>query len=245
MGELTDPPQPPSADGFGSTAWSLVLAAQNQSNEPALDRLCQKYWKPIYAFARRSGLAPADAEDAVQDFFAYLLQRSWIQQADPERGSFRAFLLTLFRNFIANHRRRERALKRGGAERALSFDTAEGEAELAACVSALPDPAATYDRIWAQCVLHTALTRLGEEQSGPEKKRAFELLRPFVAQRPEAGDYERLARELGQPRNRIAVLIHRLSRRYAELIRIEVADTLADRKQVESELRGLLQALSS
>src|SRR5882724_2656278 len=100
-----------SVDGFGSTAWSLVLnAAKEDFGGEALDRLCRKYWKPIYTFARRSGLSAADAEDITQDFFAYLLERSWIKQADPLQGSFRAFLLTLYRNFSANHRRRQGAL---------------------------------------------------------------------------------------------------------------------------------------
>src|SRR2546430_6919139 len=105
--DTSSSPASESVDGFGSTAWSLVLAAsRNDDGGPALDRLCRKYWKPVYTFARRSGMPAVDAEDVTQDFFAYLLERGWLKQAAPERGSFRAFLLTLFRNFHANHRRR-------------------------------------------------------------------------------------------------------------------------------------------
>src|SRR2546421_5726472 len=116
QGHDTSPlPPPKSVDGFGSTAWSLVLAAsRNDDGGPALNRLCRKYWKPVYTYARRSGLPAPDAEDVTQDFFAYLLERSWLKQVNPARGSFRAFLLTLFRNFLANHRRRQRAFKRSG-----------------------------------------------------------------------------------------------------------------------------------
>jgi RNA polymerase sigma-70 factor (ECF subfamily) len=246
VGEHTFRSEPPeSADGFGSTAWSLVLAASRSDNDgPALNRLCRKYWKPVYTYARRSGLPAADAEDVTQDFFAYFLERSWLKQANPERGSFRAFLLTLFRNFLANHRRRQRALKRNGSEPDLPFDGESCERELAAAAPDLMDPAAAYDRAWANCVLQTTLERLAHEQAGAGKALAFEKLRPFLTQRPGAGDYETLAAELGVTRNQITLLIHRLSRRFAELLRIEVSDTVAGPAQVDAELHYLLTTLT-
>lgn len=243
-GEHTSPLAADTAGGFGSTAWSLVLAAsRNDDGGPALDRLCRKYWKPVYTFARRSGLPVADAEDATQDFFAYLLERSWLKHVDPERGSFRAFLLTLFKNFLANQRRRQRALKRGGLEADLSFDTGSIERELAAAADQL-DPAASYDRAWATCVLQTTLVRLAQEQTTAGKAGSFEKLRPFLTQRPGTGDYDRLGNELGVTRNQVTLLIHRLSRRFAELIRIEVSDTVSNPAEVDTELHYLLATLA-
>ncbi|HET7538140.1 MAG TPA: sigma-70 family RNA polymerase sigma factor [Candidatus Didemnitutus sp.] len=235
-----------SRDGFESTAWSLVLAAAQDVDDGAVvNRLCRKYWRPIYVFARRSGLAPADAEDVTQEFFAYFLAREWLKQADPARGSFRAFLLTLFRNFHANYRRRQAAEKRGGGVVAEPlFDATAAEQGFSAMASLEADPAQAYERTWASCLLDTALERLALEQQQVGHAARFEVLRPFVAQPPQPGDYERLSEALGLPRGRIAVLVHRHSRRFAELIRIEIADTLADRQGVEEELRVLLAAIS-
>lgn len=236
---------PSTVDGFASTCWSLVLAASKDDlSGPALDRLCRAYWKAIYTFARKSGLAPSDAEDATQDFFAFLLARSWLQQASPERGSFRAFLLTLFQNFLSNRRQKDRAQKRGGGTTIISVHASDGENEVVAIDALGLDPASAYDRVWANCVLQSTLARLAKEQETAGKPGVFEALRPFLTQRPGPGDYERVGQQLGLPRNQVAVMIHRLSRRFAELIRAEVAETLSDRGGVEQELRHLLKALS-
>lgn len=234
------------ANGFGSTAWSIVLAAaQDSGSGAALDRLCRRYWKPVYAFARRSGLQRSDAEDATQDFFAYLLAGEWLKQAHPDRGSFRAYLLTLMRNFLSNRRRHDYAQKRGGTRPPLSLDTDESERELASLASAEADPARAYERTWAGCVLQAALERLATEQSLGGGGARFEALRPYLTQSPATGDYERLSQSLGLPRNQIAVIIHRHSRRFAELIRSEVADTLADRSGLEPELRRLIEVIAA
>lgn len=230
-----------SADGFGSTAWSLVLAAAKpEDGNQALERLCRKHWRPIYVFVRGSGVGPSDAEDVTQDFFFYLLRKEWIKQADPARGSFRAFLLTLLRNFLANHRRRDRAEKRGAGADSLSIDAEEGEREFAALAAGGPDPARSYEASWAHGVLQGAWARLRIEEIAAGKGERFELLRPFVTSAPAPGEYERLSQQLNMRRGQVALLIHRLSRRYAELVRAEVADTLADRSELEAELRHLL-----
>ncbi len=231
-------------DGFASTAWSIVLAAaQDPDGGAALDRLCRCYWRPAYTFARGSGLPRCDAEDATQDFFRHLLAGEWLKQADPNRGSFRAFLLTLMRNFLSNRRRHDHAQKRGGAVPPLSLDTDACERELSSLTAADADPALAYERAWAGCVLQAALDRLAEEQALVGKNERFDALRLYLTQSPEAGDYERLSRTLGLSRNQIAVLIHRHSRRFAELIRTEVADTLVDRTDLDLELRRLLAVL--
>jgi RNA polymerase sigma factor (sigma-70 family) len=241
-GEHTRPAKTGS-DGFGTTTWSLVLAAgKSEDGGQALERLCRKHWRPIYVFIRRSGLAPADAEDATQEFFIVLLERGWLKQADPKRGSFRAYLLALLRNFLANRRRVSQAERRGGKATIVSFDAADAERGLALLEGKIKDPAQAYEAAWADDLLKTAWNRLALEQKDSGKEDSFESLRPFVTQPPAPGDYQRLSEQLGMRRGQIALLIHRLNRRFAELIRAEVADTLDDRSELESELRFLLEA---
>ncbi len=225
--------------GFGSTEWSLVLAAgRNEDGSDALNNLCRKYWLPMYVHIRRSGIQPADAEDATQRFFVYLIEKDWISQADPKRGSFRAFLRTLLNNFMANHQRWARAAKRAAFQ--VSIDSAEGERALAELAANGRDPVSAYDASWAKTVLQSAWVRLAAEQAAAGKARHFESLRPFLTQPASSGEYDQLGVLLGLRSGQIALTIHRLSRRYADLIRAEVAETLADRADLDSELRHLL-----
>jgi RNA polymerase sigma-70 factor (ECF subfamily) len=231
------------SDGFSTTTWSLVLAAgKSDDGGKALERLCRKHWRPIYIFIRRSGLSVADAEDATQEFFLILLTRGWLKQADPKRGSFRAFLLALLRNFLANRRRSSEAEKRGGRATIVSFDASEAERELALIAVKTKDPAQAFEATWADDLLQSAWERLVLEQKDSRKAAHFESLRPYVTQAPADGDYQRLSEQLGMQRGQVALIIHRLNRRFAELIRAEVAETLADRSELESELRFLLEA---
>jgi RNA polymerase sigma factor (sigma-70 family) len=233
-----------SLDGFGSTNWSVVLSARrNDDQGAALNRLCRAYWRPVYVFIRRQGLVEHDAEDATQEFFAHILERSWLNRVGEERGSFRGFLYALLRNFLANRRRQAHAQKRGGPP-AIPAAFAGDKADLESIIAREPDPAAAFDQVWAMSVRRAALERLAEEQSGPAQTARFQALRPFLVQPPSSSDYDQLARGLGQSRNQIAVALHRLSRRYSELIRTEVSRTLEDPTRIETELRGLIDALS-
>lgn len=238
---------PPTDDsrGLGSTVWSLVLAAgRTEDGGAALERLCQKHWRPIYVFVRRSGLSGADAEDVTQEFFLYLLEKQWLKKADPARGSFRAFLLALLRNYLANDRRMRGAEKRRVTASCLPLSAAEGERACAA-IAADGDPARAFESAWARGILQTAWARLSDEQARAGKVVQFDALRPFVTQSPEAGDYERLGQTLGIRRGQVALLVHRLSSRYAELVRAEVAETLADPSDLEAELRHLIAVSAS
>jgi RNA polymerase sigma factor (sigma-70 family) len=244
-GKETKPVDEMTSDGFGSTSWSLVLAAgKSEDGGPALERLCGKHWRPIYIFARRSGLSPSDAEDATQEFFMELFERDWLKKVDPSRGSFRAFLLTLLRNFLANRRRVSLAERRGGGATFLSLDGADGERELAALAVKIVDPSQAYEASWANGVLHTAWERLALEQKDAGKASVFESLRAHVTQTPATGDYQRLSDQLGMRRGQIALLIHRLNRRFTELIRAEVAETLVERSELDAELRFLHEVSS-
>ena len=246
---MSEEPIPPladaSSDGFSSTTWSLVLAAGTDSDGGiALERLCRKHWRPIYVFARRSGLSPADAEDATQEFFIEFLGRGWLKQVDPTRGRFRTFLLTLLKNFLSNRRRVSQAQRRGGGAVFLSLDEAEGERELSVLAERIQDPAEAFEAAWWNGLIGSAWERLAGEQRDAGKKEVFEALRGFVTQSPGAGDYKRLAEQLSMRQGQIALIVHRLNRRFAELVRAEVAETLADRSELESELRFLRDSSS-
>lgn len=233
------------SDGFGSTNWSLVLSATVEGDGgAALNQLCRRYWRPVYVFIRRSGLPPRDAEDATQEFFAYLLERSWLKNVAPEKGSFRAFIYALLRNFLANRRRTAAAQKRGGPNAVQTFSDVAEIHDLEALATAEIDPRIAYDRAWATTVSQAALSALAAEQERAGFAARFKALRGFLTHPPSSADYDRLVRELGEPRNRIAVAMHRLSHRYAELIRAEIIDTLVDRSNVETELRSLIAVLA-
>lgn len=193
----------------------------------------------MYVHIRRSGVPTADAEDFTQGFFVYLIEKGWIGQADPNRGRFRAFLRTLLNNYLANHQRSARVGKRTATQ--ISINTEEGERAMSDAAIRESDSTVAFDRSWARTVLHAAWERLGREQEAAGKTRAFESLRPFVTQPASAGDYARLGPLLGLQKGQVAVFIHRLSRRYADLIRAEVAETMLDRSEIESELRHLLK----
>jgi RNA polymerase sigma-70 factor (ECF subfamily) len=234
-------PEPPPGGAFGTTSWSLVFsAAQDSDSGAALDRLCRRYWRPIYVFIRRSGLNPHDAEDATQDFFAYILDRSWLKESRPERGSFRGLVHALLRNFLANRRRGAAAQKRGGLAVFLPAELSE----LDRLATQELDPSTAYERVWATCVVQSALRHLADEQQRGGHAARFEALRVHLTRPPTTADYDHLVETLGEPRNRITVYFHRLSRRYGELIRAEIADTVTDRTEVEAELRRLVQVLS-
>jgi DNA-directed RNA polymerase specialized sigma24 family protein len=235
--------EPPAPDGFGSTEWSLVLTASVDGG-PALDRLCRAYWRPVYVYIRATGLPCHEAEDATQEFFADMLRRDWLKLADRERGGFRAFLRSSVRLFLNNRRRIACAQKRGGGERPLPLDLTQCEAELATSAIVTADPAILYEQSWADCVLKAALARLAAEYAATDKRARFDRLRPFLTAAPAAGDYEQIARELEMTPGQVAVSVHRLARRFAEMIRSEIAATLSDRREIEPELRHLLRVVS-
>jgi DNA-directed RNA polymerase specialized sigma24 family protein len=239
---LTRPDDSPLPDGFASTEWSLVLAASSAGGV-ALDRLCRTYWRPVYVYIRATGVPRTEAEDATQDFFADMLRREWLKLVDRERGSFRAFLRTSVRLFLNNRWRHAHAQKRR-ADRVVPLDAEACERELAALAATDTNPAEIYERSWADCVLQAALARLANEQHAAGRSEQFQELHPYLTSAPAPGDYERIANRFKWSPGQVAVGVHRLSRRFAEVIRAEVAGTLAERQDVEIELRHLLRLVS-
>lgn len=224
------------ADNFQPTRWSRVLQAQSpreSSRISALDEIAKAYWKPLYWFARRGGLSPADAEDAIQSFFARLLERDWLDRADPERGRLRNFLLTLLKRHLNDLGKIERAAKRGGGQLVVSIDTQVGEQLLDRSEGeAGAGLEAGFDREWARAVFAHALEALRSELSAKGKADHFDAYRPLLA-----GDAEGEHPDLADDANRAA--LHRLRNRLREILRAEVAETLLPGDDSAAELRYL------
>lgn len=232
---------------FATTRWSLVLAAGRGAGteaDRALASLCEAYWYPLYAEARRRGFGPDDARDHVQGFFARLLEKDGLASADRARGRFRAFLLASFGHFLANERDRQRAQKRGGGRTSTSLDLAEGESRYGLEPSHEDTPERIFDRRWALALIDRALRRLGEECAGSGKSALFESLRAGLTGDP-ATPYAEIAERLGLTEGAVKTAAHRLRVRCGVLIRDEVAQTVSDPSEVDAELGHLFAALGS
>ena len=242
------PPRATGAAGlhFATTQWSLVLAAgarDNAESTVALERLCQAYWPALYAYVRRRVGLAEEAQDLTQAFFERLLEKNYLSQANPQRGRFRAFLITAFKHFLANEWESNRAQKRGGAKRTLSLDFAGQD-------SAWTEPAHEwtaerhYDWKWAITMLSRVMGQLQREMERQGKGRQFQCLKEFIAGPGDAG-YAPAAAELqiSEPAARMAA--SRLRSRYRELLRGEIAQTVSSSDEVDLEIEQLFLALSS
>jgi RNA polymerase sigma-70 factor (ECF subfamily) len=238
---------------FEPTRWSVVLEAL-QSRAPgapqALAHLCERYWRPLYGFARQRGHSPEDAQDLVQGFFAHLIASRGLASVDRSKGRFRSFLLASFQNFMAAESRRARAQKRGGRAELMRLDGQdwrEAEARLAVECQGQLTPETLYDAQWALLLLGRATERLAQEQTAAGKGGAFRALKGFLGGDPGGGrgppSYEQAARALGVGVPAVTSLIHRLRQRHSQLVREEVARTVLDPAELEAELHGLCEAL--
>lgn len=233
---------------FATTHWSVVRTAGDLSAagaNAALESLCSRYWQPLYAYVRRMGRNPADAQDLTQAFFARLLAGNMFAQADPARGRFRTLLLTSLKHFLANEWEKARSLKRGGGmiPIPLDFDTAETRYGQPPSREESPDRA--FDRQWALSILDVVLTRLRREYADCGREALFLGLRETLTGARAETPYRSLAVQLGLSEGAVKIAAHRLRHRYRELLREEVARTLADPSEVEVELRHLFAALVS
>jgi RNA polymerase sigma-70 factor (ECF subfamily) len=239
----------PSAAGqFVTTRWTQVVSAGRASDSTharaALEQLCQTYWYPIYAFVRRQGHAPHDAQDLTQEFFARLLERNALGAADRERGRFRSFLLATLKNFLRDEWDKLRAQKRGGGQAVISLEGGDAESRYAL------EPADTltadriFERRWAMLLLDGAVERLRAEHESAGKLAQFEALKASLAGSRESQPYSELASQLGLSEGAVKVAVHRLRQRYREVIRAEIAETVAGEAEVEAELKHLMAALA-
>jgi len=233
---------------FVTTRWSVVLTA-GHSDAPhtrvALEKLCQTYWYPLYAYVRRRGRSPEDAQDLTQEFFARLLQGHWIERADRQKGKFRSFLLSTMNHFLADEWDKVRAQKRGGGavHIPLQFDAAETRYGLDPADPATPDQ--TYERRWACALLEEVLRRLGDEFEQEGKAKVFAALNPCLIGDRSCQPYAELAANLGVSEGTVKSAVHRLRQRYRQLLKEEIAHTVADPGEVDDELRHLFAALGN
>jgi RNA polymerase sigma-70 factor (ECF subfamily) len=232
---------------FCTTHWSVVLAvrkADSPQAREALARLCQTYWYPLYAYVRRRGYPAHDAQDLTQTFFERLLGRESLATATPARGKFRTFMLTSMQYFLASEWKHRRAQKRGGGCELLSLDWAAAEArfDLEPATHASPDR--LFEKQWALTVLAEVLSRLEREYQSEGNTALFAALKQTLMGLRESQPYAELALKLGISESAVKVSVHRLRKRYRDLIRAEIGSTLEDPREVEEELRHLFQALA-
>jgi DNA-directed RNA polymerase specialized sigma24 family protein len=232
---------------FPKTSWSLILAAGgslNSDSGKALQTLCRIYWNPVYAFIRRSGHDPEKSMDLTQSFFALLLEKNYVKAADQQRGRFRSFLLTAVKHFLANEWDRDHALKRGGGQIAVSIDTVQEDRwyALAAVEDATPEN--LFERRWALSLLEQVMSRLRAEFAEAGKSKQFELLVNFLTQDKESARYQAVATQMGVSCGALRMAVHRMRRRYKEILYAEVSETVSTAEEIEEEIRFLLSTLS-
>ncbi|NLF30141.1 MAG: sigma-70 family RNA polymerase sigma factor [Planctomycetes bacterium] len=239
--------RPTSAARFAATRWSVVLAANNwragTDARRAMDELVQAYWFPLYAYLRRRGCTPPQAEDLVQGFFARLLEKDALALVDRERGKFRSFLLTSLKHFMTDEHRKATADKRGGARQIFSLDTPDAEGRYALALADTITPEKVFERTWAIAVLNQVVTRLEGEYSARGRDDTFSALRHCLDGQTDTQSYTELAERLGMTETALRVTVHRMRQRYRELLREEILQTVADPGLVDEELRYLAQCL--
>lgn len=231
---------------FDTTHWSVVSAAADVVSPhaaAALDALCRTYWYPIYSHIRRKGYAAADAQDMTQEFFCRLIGKNYLESVDRNAGSFRSFLLASVNHLLANEWHKAQARKRGGGCSFIPLHSEEAENRFAQDVSANDSPERAFDRRWALTLLHQALARLREEFTSAGKLRQFELLKGFLSDVAGEGDYAAIAGELGLDAGGVAVAVHRLRRRYRDIVRAEIAQTVTTESELHAEMDHLFAAL--
>jgi DNA-directed RNA polymerase specialized sigma24 family protein len=237
------PPEAPAGD-FRTTRWTQVSRAKADSPEGyrALAELCNAYYEPVAVFLRFE-LRDADAaRDLAHDFFAHMLGGGLIARAEPERGRFRSYLLGAVKHFLSHHREAARRFKRGGGEKNISLN--ETEAWSVPDTSVLT-PDAAFDRQWALTVIARALEALRSECVAEDRASFFEQLKPWLMGDAARGDQTALAEICGLNPNVLKVAVHRLKRRFRQLVKVEVSRTLNDAGQVEAEMRALFAALEN
>jgi len=231
-----------------TTRWSMVLAAAGDNTvqaAPALEYLCRLYWFPLYAFVRRQGKSPSDAQDLTQAFFARLVEKRDFGGADRTRARFRSYLLAALKHFLANEWDKERAQKRGGGrENFTSLDAETAETRYSREASDAMSADRIYERNWALALLEEVLRKTHEAYEEEGKTTLFQELKPALTGESDALPYAELAKRLAMNEGAIKVAVHRLRRRYRDLLRAEIEATVESPAEVDDELRHLFAVLS-
>jgi DNA-directed RNA polymerase specialized sigma24 family protein len=239
---------PADTSRFATTHWSVVLAAGSPSSaryHEALEVLCRTYWFPLYAFLRRQGYDTHQAEDCIQGFFACLLEKQGLRLADANRGKFRSYLLGALKHFMADQHDRAHTQKRGGHCRVFSLDIDRGEDQYTPELAHQLSPDKLFERSWALTVLRRTADKLKAEWSAKHKQALFQQLVVYLAPVEETVSYRAMAAKLNMSETAVKTAIYRMRKRYRELLRSEVAQTVATKDHIEDELRELFSAFSS
>ena len=231
---------------FATTHWSMVLAA-GKTHSPqataALETLCRSYWPPLYAFIRRRGHSPEEAQDLTQEFFARFLNGNGLATTSPEKGRFRSFLLAVLQHFLINDWHRGQCQKRGGGQFAVSLDAEPAEARYQIELMETATPESVFERHWAFTVLDQTMNRLRDEYASARKSDLFELLRETLSGEKRTTPRAEIAARCGISVGAVDVAVHRLRRRYGRLLREEIAHTVGQPGEVEDEIRHLRAVL--
>lgn len=244
----TPTPAPAGRRRFETTHWTVVLAAgegDDTQARQALASLCRSYWHPVYAYLRARGFGLAEAEDLTQGFFTRLIEKDALRHARRERGRFRSFLLASVKNYVANEWHRERALKRGGDREPLRLDTRGVESRLPVEPATWTTPEDVYLEHWALTLLDRVMASLGAEMRRRGRQEEFAVLRGLLTGQAGGIRYQDVAARLDTSEGAVKVRVHRLRRRFGELLRAEVAEIVPSPDEVEDELTALLQAVAS
>ena len=225
----------------------MLAAGKRHSpqSDHALEELCQTYWFPLYAYVRRRGHNKEDAEDLTQAFFARFLAKNYLAGLSAERGRFRAFLLASLKHFLINEWKKSQRQKRGGGEINLSLDWQTADTQFQVASTAEPSPDKAFDREWALALLAKVIERLRAECETDGKSKQFEHLKIFLTAGKGAVSHADAARSLGMDETAVRVAVHRLRKRYRQLLRDEISQTLTDPAQVDEEMRALFGAFNS
>ncbi len=233
--------------GFHTTSWTLVRAAAahpTADSRQALAALCQAYWHPVYAFIRRNGYDRDQSQDLCQQFFALLLEKNYLLDANRDRGRFRSFLLTAVKHFLANEWDRAHALKRGGGRTAVSIDFVEAERWYAPAAVEESTPESIFERRWALSVLEHVTVRLRSGFTAMGKAEEFDRLFMFLNREPDTKRYGEVAKQMGLSAGALRTAVHRMRKKYRKLLRAEIGATVSTPEETDEEIRFLLATLS-
>ena len=235
---------PTAAIGFHTTHWTMVLSARNGRGNDALANLCASYWYPIYAFIRRNGSSPHEAEDLTQEFFARILQRDWLANVHPAGGKFRSFLLACVKNFLSNERDKALAQRRGGGRAPIPLEREDAETRYVIEPPDTMTPEVLFERRWVFELLERTLEALRHEYTQTNRLDWFEDLQGFLPSGKGTLSRAEMAQKRGVSPNAIDVAIHRLRQRFGALLRQKVGETVASEAEVDEEIRHLMSVLS-
>ena len=239
---------PATSRGFHTTHWTVVLAAREKNGSvarEALASLCSTYWYPLYAFIRRQGSTPHEAEDLTQEFFLRFLERHALGSVQPAAGKFRSFLLACLKNFLANEHERAHAQRRGGGQSLVPLDAGDAETRYSLEPVDSRTPEAVFERRWAFAVLERTMTELRREYAVGDKRALFEELQGFLPGGQGSVSRAELAAKRGVSVGAIDVAVHRLRQRFGALLREQVAQTVSSEAEVEEEIHHLISVLSA